>query len=127
MDYRGYPPEVLSKPEDPDLGLDIDGLSIESFIYADFEILIQFTGGFGTYGLGDDRVEIPPGCAEGEISFDHTEVSWDLDGHATERQVRLVVALLEIWRHEETPLHLCMSNSRMSMLIKDEHLWIPLP
>jgi hypothetical protein len=127
MNYGSFQEQTLAKPGDLDLGVDIDGTTIESVLHVDLEILVRFTGGFGTYGLGEDRVEIPPGCEDGELTFEHIDVNWNMNSHANRRVFSSVTSLLDLWRREEAVLHLCMCDTRISMLIKDEEIWIPLP
>ena len=108
----------LAKPNDPDLDLDLDCVTIKAVVVVDREILVQFEGGFGRW------------FSEGKMS----EVDAVLDGQITARipdgsdkMFATLVGRLVEWRERQTPLRMCSARGRLTTLIEDRGKWIPLP
>lgn len=113
----------LAKPGDPDLDLDVDGITITSVVRMGHEIWVRATGGFGFWG-GSDPWSAPPGSHRAEDTEMQLVAGYP---HSPEVMIGLVVAVLEQWRDQATPLRLCAATDRLMTLIEHPNLWLPWP
>jgi hypothetical protein len=117
----------IAVPGDPDLDLDIDGVTITSVIALGCEILISAKGGFGSWVDADGEVSVfPPGDESSGITDVEIAVGWH-DSEKTRVYVKAMTTLLCRWRDQEVPLHMCCAPGKMSSLIEDANIWVPLP
>lgn len=117
--------EVVAKPGDPDLTLDLDGVTVVSVVRVGWEILVRFVGGYGMWVSPDGRVtHFPPGDPKARV----TDGEWHL-GFPDGSDVFLTefVERLNRWRDGAIPLRMCCAPGRMTAVIEDRDNWLPLP
>lgn len=114
-----------AQPGDDDLDLDVDGITLTAVVVDKPEILVRFTGGFGTWiCVGGTRATFAPGDDEAGVQEGEIHVVLNT---AEESAFELYVMALERWRDRAVPLRLTASPTRMSRLAEDEDNWLPVP
>lgn len=115
----------LAKPGDPDLDIDVDGVTITSVTRMGHEIWMMARGGWGGFHATDGtEFHADPGeevahLTELEMLAGYPEGSPEMLDEITSR--------LEEWRDQATPLRVCGAPGRMFTMIEDQSRWLPFP
>lgn len=119
------PMALIAKPGDPDLDLDVDGVTLVSVVMYGTEILARFEGGFGEFDATDGtRAVMEPGDPVAGVTEMNLTVGYtDPDPEWFAK----VVEQLEKWRDTATPLRVCAAQGRMTTVIEDRGTWLPFP
>lgn len=116
--------DLVARPDDVDLDVDIDGISVTAVVLLGDDLLVRFTGGWGTVGESyGPAVDVLPGEEETSLTAEAL-VQWSSD---SPKIISEYVELLERWRDLGTPLHLVGAPGKMFALLEDEEQWLPLP
>lgn len=109
----------LSRPGDPDLVFDIDGLNVTSVVTDGHEVLMMIRGGHGWWITDGERHDVDV-MEEGEMRLAFPSMS----GTPLFDQY---VDQLEQWRDAATTLRLCSAPGRVASIIQDRGTWLPIP
>lgn len=118
------PADRVAKPGDPDLDLDVDGLTVTAVVSTDREVLIRMVGGYGWFRkvTGGWFTCLPGdggGVTEAQVGVWLPEMPGD--------RFSDYVGQLERWRDGRVPLRMCAAPGKVSMLIADRHEFLMLP
>lgn len=125
----GRPPAVrftdlIAKPGDHDLDIDLDGLTVTAVVTDDRHILVRYVGGFGSWVCDDGTLAaFAPGDGGGVTEAESHLI---LD-HCSDDEFGVYVERLEGWRDRAVPLRLCGAPDRMFTVIEDRATWLPMP
>jgi len=114
-----------AEPGDPDLDIDVDGLTLTAVVVTGREVLLRATGGFGSFiDTKGEIANFEPGDPVQELE--------ELEGrlycpYASDETFNYMVDLLMQWRDRAVPLRMCGAPDRMFSLIENREVWIPLP
>jgi hypothetical protein len=124
VDYTELGTAALALPGRGDLTLDCDSTTLDSVVRLGDELLLRFTGGFGTFiDRSGRQVAVAPGSSGGHVRVDLV-ISYDRPNrHWLDRSV----GLLEQWCATATPLRVCAAPRRLAMIIEHRTRWIPVP
>jgi hypothetical protein len=114
----------IAKPGDPDLDLDIDGVTVTAVVVVGHELMVRTTGGWGTW-ISTDGTRFtaepadPDSCVvEGQFNVAYPQYPKS----AAEQAVHL-----EAWRDTATPLRICGAPGKLTTIIENNDRWIMLP
>lgn len=115
----------LAKPGDDDLDLDLDGVSVVAVVVLGREVLVRVEGGFGRFVTTDGTEALmPPGDPRTGVEFGELVLVLEA---MSEEGFAAYLARLEEWRARSVPLRLCSAPGRMTTLIEDASVWLPMP
>jgi hypothetical protein len=114
----------VSKPGDPDLGFDVDGITISSIIHLGDDIILTLKDGFGWWNNTDGtRFVADPGDPNSRV----VDVEVTFGYHDAPELVAKIAQKLEEWRTTGALLHMVWAPGRMGSLIFDNKTWLPIP
>lgn len=117
----------IAKPGDPDLDLDVDGLTLNAVVVGpNQQVLLWLTGGFGRFvdsRSGAWFVRLP-GEPEAEIHTVQMAIGVpDMPPAA----FAAYIARFTRWRDTAVPLRLCAAPGRLMTLIEDRDQFVVIP
>jgi hypothetical protein len=112
----------FAEPGDPDLRLDLDGVTINSVVRADTELWVSGSGGFGFWVSGGRRAEFPPGGDDEVTEFSMRAGFPD----SPDDQIDAMYRRLCAWRDRAVPVRVCAAPGRLTTLSGDDG-WLPFP
>lgn len=113
--------EVLfAEPNSTDLCCDLEGMTVESVITFDDEIMIKLIGGSGL--LSVDGVP-----CQWEAITELELTGGFLDHPENVKVVTMMTDVLEEWRSKGTKLRLLSAPEKITTLVEDSENWLPIP
>lgn len=130
---------MIAKPGDPDLDLDLDGVVITSVVHVEHDWIVGFGDGFGMFvDRSGDVVEFDPAWSgepsersgsrvSGEIVFGLACGCQDHVPSGVCPFESMVSNVLGRWHQTRTPLRMVAAPGRMTLLIENADLFLPIP
>lgn len=116
---------LIAQPGDPDLDIDVDGVTLTAVVREGPHLLVAGSGGYGAWvGVDGEPAVFAPGDESSKI----TELN--LNGYfpnSDEEFLAEFSARLEQWRDQQVPVRICGAPGRMTTLIVDRDNWLPFP
>lgn len=111
------------RPGDADLTFDVDGLSLDSVVVYERDVMLALSDGFGWWIDADGHAAAFAPATE-DARVNSVNLRYDFAGMDDEF-FRLVLDKLELWRRDRVLVRVLSAPERVITLMRDVNDWLP--
>lgn len=108
-------------PEQRDL--DVDAVTLKSYVRNDHEFIVTVTGGFGAWTDSTAGAQAKVDMTEGTLTFGY----YDADASKVDALCDVIERILNRWMVANTPLRMAAAPGTQTVLVEDIDKYLPIP